>query len=423
MVERADRAYPTRVLVLLVALVAMLLMPAGSVAQEAPDYEAATLDGAPFDLASTRGSVVLLNLWATWCEPCREEMPELGSLAAEYQGAGLMVVGVNIDRTRSHDQIAAFAAKHGAEFPIVLDPDNTFARAFRTSGVPETVLIDRSGAIAHQWKGALEDDDPETRRLIQAALDSPGLLDDTAVPGVVSVGLAAAFLAGLVSILSPCVFPLIPTYAAFITGASVEELTARQRGGARWRTLRRGILFVAGFSAVFIALGASASALGEVLHDSRVWIARGGGIVMLIMGLHLLGVFRIPVIDRVARLDIGTRHGIGPLGTVAIGVAFGASWTPCIGPVLASILTLAAASASVWQGVTLLAVYSLGLAVPFLLATVLLDRFMVRRARFGVWLPRIERLSGALIVLIGILMVTGTLERLATRAAQFGTLG
>lgn len=337
--------------------------------------------------------------------------------------SGLMVVGVNIDRTRSNAEIAAFATEYGAGFPIVVDPGNTFARAFRTSGVPETVLIDRSGAIAHQWKGALEDDDPETRRLIQAALDSPGPLDDTAVPGVVSVGLAAAFLAGLVSILSPCVFPLIPTYAAFITGASVEELTARQRGGARWRTLRRGILFVAGFSAVFIALGASASALGEVLHDSRVWIARGGGIVMLIMGLHLLGVFRIPVIDRVARLDIGTRHGIGPLGTVAIGVAFGASWTPCIGPVLASILTLAAASASVWQGVTLLAVYSLGLAVPFLLATVLLDRFMVRRARFGVWLPRIERLSGALIVLIGILMVTGTLERLATRAAQLGTLG
>jgi cytochrome c-type biogenesis protein len=396
-------------------------------AEEAPNLSAPMLDGSgDLSLRDLRGEVVLVNIWATWCEPCKREMPELQALADEYSDEGLHVIGVSLDIGGSNERIAQFASDLGVNFILVRDEAGDFQKAFRTSGVPETILIDRAGNIAYQWKGELKTGSAENRSLIESALVSSGAVDSEAIPTVAAVGLLAAFAAGLLSVLSPCVFPLIPTYAAYITGVSADEMSrqqADQRQKTRRIALRNGLLFVGGFSVVFIAMGASASAIGGLLHDYRDWIARIGGVLLLVMGLHMLGVFRIGALDRIVRPSFGQSGAPArPIGTFAIGMAFGAGWTPCIGPALASILTLAAATASMGQGVLLLSIYSLGLAVPFLLGTVLIDRFMRHRKGFGPWLPRLERISAVLIIAIGILMISGALTRLTAWTSTTGAL-
>jgi cytochrome c-type biogenesis protein len=415
------------VLAFLLALLAGVLTWTPTSADEAPDLSAPLLDGTgDLSLHDLRGEVVLVNIWATWCEPCKREMPELQALSEEYGAEGLHVLGVSLDIGGSNERIAGFASDLGVNFTLVRDEAGDFQREFRTSGVPETILIDRSGNIAYQWKGELEADSAENRTLIEAALASTGAVESDAIPRVATVGLLAAFAAGLLSVLSPCVFPLIPTYAAYITGVSAEEMS-RQQADQRQKTRRialgNGLLFVGGFSVVFIAMGASASAIGGLLHDYRDWIARVGGVLLLVMGLHMLGVFRIAALDRIVRPSFGQSGAPArPIGTFAVGMAFGAGWTPCIGPALASILTLAAATASMGQGVLLLTIYSLGLALPFLLGTVLIDRFMRHRKGFGPWLPRLERISAVLIIAIGILMLSGALTRLSAWTSTAGTL-
>jgi cytochrome c-type biogenesis protein len=215
-----------------------------------------------------------------------------------------------------------------------------------------------------------------------------------------SVSLAVAFAAGVLSFLSPCVLPLIPSYVGFLTGMTAEELQVR-RGTA----LLHALWFVGGFSLIFIALGASASALGVVLLASQHWIARIGGVLVILFGLYLLGVLRPAFLMRERRVHLA-RKPLGYLGSSVAGAAFGAAWTPCIGPILGAILTLAATRASVWQGTGLLAVYSLGLAVPFLVTAFALDRFLVWFQRFRRYIVWVERVSGVLLIALGLLLVT-----------------
>ena len=401
----------------MIVLTVMAILPVRA-AETAPEYAASTLDGqGDLSLADLRGDVVLLNGWATWCRPCRQEMPLLQQLEQEYGDQGLRVVGVSIDRGDAAPKIEQFAADTGVTFTLLHDPKNTFARTFRTSGVPETMLIGRDGELLYRWKGPLEGT-PADREIIQAALDGTGT---GGTAPVTQVAIPVAFVAGLLSFLSPCVLPLIPTYAGVITGLSMNELSssapeARQR--ARRATFTNGLLFVAGFSAVFIALGASATLLGGWLIEYRVWIARVGGVILLVLGLHLLGVLRIPWLDRTVRVEAGTQRA-GGTGAFLIGVAFGAGWTPCIGPALAGILTIAAATASVREGVVLLAVYSLGLAIPFLAATAALDRFMASSSRFRRWLPRLQQASGVLVLIVAVILLTDSMTRLVELAARF----
>lgn len=230
---------------------------------------------------------------------------------------------------------------------------------------------------------------------------------------VQSVGLVVAFAAGLLSFLSPCVLPLIPSYVTFITGMSLDELTAEDaaRDRARRAVLVHGLLFIAGFTLVFVLMGASATFLGSLLRYASGWVERVGGVILIAFGLYLLGVLRLPGADREWRVHLGEKP-VGYLGTVLVGITFAAGWTPCIGPVLSGILALASTTGSVASGVGLLFVYSAGLAVPFLLAALLLQRFMGSMRRIGPWLPWISRISGGLLVALGILMVTGNFTTL-----------
>jgi cytochrome c-type biogenesis protein len=217
-------------------------------------------------------------------------------------------------------------------------------------------------------------------------------LSDVAVP--------IAFGAGLASFLSPCVLPLIPSYVTFITGMTLDDVAR-----ARRTALIHALLFVLGFSLIFLALGASATLLGRLLVTYRVWISRVGGVLVLTFGLYLLGVFNLGAFSRERRVHI-TDKPLGYLGTVVVGIAFGAGWTPCIGPILGSILTYAATQADVSRGVGLLAAYSLGLAIPFVLAAVLIERFVAVFQRMKSGMVWVSRISGALLVVVAILMLT-----------------
>lgn len=219
---------------------------------------------------------------------------------------------------------------------------------------------------------------------------------------------ALAFAAGLLSFLSPCVLPLIPSYVGFLTGLTVEELEVR-RGTA----LLHALWFVAGFSVIFVALGATASVLGVVLLHSQVWIGRIGGAVVILFGLYLLGVLRPAWLMRERRVQLA-RKPLGYAGSALVGVTFGAAWTPCIGPILGAILTLAAAQGSVAHGSALLAVYSLGLAVPFLITALALDRFLVWFQRFRPYLVWVERIAGVLLILLGLLLLTDRFTLIAS---------
>lgn len=221
--------------------------------------------------------------------------------------------------------------------------------------------------------------------------------------------LPLAFAAGVLSFLSPCVLPLVPSYLAYVGGSGATK---------RALLLRNSLLFVLGFSLIFIALGASASLLGSVLRSNRQILTIGGGILVILFGLVMLGVIRLPVLMRDTRLQ--ARHDAStPWGAVLLGMAFAAGWSPCIGPVLGGILTLAGASGTLGEGVIMLATYSLGLAVPFLLASLALDPFLRFSRGFRGWLPWVERTAGGLLVVAGVLMVTGTYTRLNTWLLQF----
>jgi cytochrome c-type biogenesis protein len=221
------------------------------------------------------------------------------------------------------------------------------------------------------------------------------------------VSFAVAFTAGLLSFLSPCVLPLIPSYVGFLTGLSAEELEMR-RGTA----LAHALWFVAGFSFVFMALGATASELGSVLLRYQTWIGRVGGVLVLLFGLYLLGIARPAFLLRERRVHLA-RKPLGYLGSAVVGVTFGAAWTPCIGPILGTILTFAAAAASVRQGTALLGVYALGLAIPFVLTAVALDRFLIWFQHFRPYLVWVERVAGGLLVVLGVLLVSDRFSLLA----------
>ena len=218
---------------------------------------------------------------------------------------------------------------------------------------------------------------------------------------------ALAFVAGLLSFLSPCVLPLIPSYVGFLTGLTLEELEVR-RGTA----LAHALWFVAGFSLIFIALGATASAFGVLLLRSQVWIGRIGGVVVILFGLYLLGVLRPALLMRERKVQLA-RKPLGYLGSAFVGVTFGAAWTPCIGPILGAILTLAAAQASVGHGAALLTAYSAGLALPFVVTALALDRFLAWFQRFRPYLVWVERIAGGLLILLGLLLVTDRFTLLA----------
>jgi cytochrome c-type biogenesis protein len=222
----------------------------------------------------------------------------------------------------------------------------------------------------------------------------------------IDIGVAASFGAGLVSFLSPCILPLVPPYLCFLAGTSLSELTAGRTVGMT--ALARALAFVIGFTCVFVALGASASTMGRLVSDHLGLLSRIAGIVIVVLGLHVAGLFRISVLMRHARFETVGRPA-GMAGAFAVGLAFGFGWTPCVGPVLTSILLLAGAEATVGRGAGLLMAYAAGIGVPFIAAALFTWPFLRAATRFRAHLAIIEKTMGFALVATGLIVFAGAM--------------
>ncbi len=218
-----------------------------------------------------------------------------------------------------------------------------------------------------------------------------------------------ALTAGILSFLSPCVLPIVPPYLAYMGGISMNEM---EDGSGRKRAIIAALFFVLGLSTVFIFLGFTASIFGQFFLQNQELLGKIAGGVIIIFGLHFLGVYRIPILDREARLDAGDKGG-SAFGAYVLGLAFAFGWTPCIGPQLGAILGIAATESSVARGTTLLAVYAAGLGIPFILAAVFIERSVGVMARLKKHMQLIERIMGALLIAVGIMLVTGAFSAFA----------
>jgi len=230
----------------------------------------------------------------------------------------------------------------------------------------------------------------------------------------VEFSLPLVFGAGVLSFLSPCVLPLVPPYLTYMSGASFDQLRADDAGAAalQRRVALTSLFFIAGFSLVFITLGATATAFGQAFRQALPILTPVAGVLIIAMGLHFIGVYRIGLLDRQMRHQ-GPGVASGPLGGFLLGLAFAIGWTPCIGPVLAAVLSVAAGRETAWEGAGLLALYSLGLGVPFFLAGIAIGPFLAFFQGFKKHLHTVERVMGVLLVITGVLFLTGNFTRLS----------
>lgn len=237
--------------------------------------------------------------------------------------------------------------------------------------------------------------------------------------GGFEVGFAAAFLGGLLSFLSPCLLPLVPPYLCLLAGITFDQLIESDRPDpmVTRRVFHAALAFVLGFSAIFVAMGASATLFGQWLADSADWLTHLAGLLLIALGLHFLGVLRFAFLMREARLSLEKPHGL--MGAFLVGAAFAFGWTPCVGPVLAAILFIAAGEETAGEGALLLAVYAAGLALPFLAAALAVRPFLSFAARFRPHLGRMEKIMGGLLVLTGLMFVTNTIDALGFWLVEF----
>jgi len=221
-----------------------------------------------------------------------------------------------------------------------------------------------------------------------------------------------AFTAGFLSFVSPCVLPLVPSYITYITGVSFKDLADEKiKSRVRWATILHSLLFIVGFSTVFILMGASASYLGQVLIEYQSWIMRGGGILIILLGIHFTGLISIPFLQMEKRFEL-KKKPLGYLGSFLVGVVFAAGWTPCIGPILSTILIYVSTSKSYTTGIYLLSVYSLGLGLPFFLSSLAFSTFLSAFARIKRYMRWITIISGIFLILIGVLFLTDTFREI-----------
>lgn len=224
----------------------------------------------------------------------------------------------------------------------------------------------------------------------------------------VTVSYSAAFAAGLLSFFSPCVLPLIPAYFSFITGMSLEELTENYHAGIRKKVIVSTLAFILGFSVVFVLLGASASFLGNLTHAYRDYIRIAGGIIIIVLGIHLTGLVRIPFLEFEKRLHLKSKP-LNIFGTFLVGMAFGAGWSPCTGPQLGSILAIAMGKETIGQGVVLLAIYSAGLAIPFVIISVFINYLLVFVKKATRFMKVFNTVAGSILILAGCLLLANKL--------------
>jgi cytochrome c-type biogenesis protein len=235
-----------------------------------------------------------------------------------------------------------------------------------------------------------------------------------------TISYTIAFTAGFLSFVSPCVLPLVPSYVSYITGLSLEQLTdPNGQKQVRWVTIKNSLLFILGFSLVFIAFGASATAVGQGLLAYQGTLRKIGGGLIILFGLYLIGVLKIPFLMKYRQYQFQNRPS-GALGSVLIGVAFAAGWTPCVGPILGTILLYASTTQSMSDGIGLLAAYSLGLGLPLLITALGVNAFLTSFRKFRNYLWLVSLISGVFLIIVGVMIFTNSLRLLAAWLARYG---
>lgn len=228
------------------------------------------------------------------------------------------------------------------------------------------------------------------------------------------ISILIAFSAGFLSFVSPCVLPLVPSYITYITGVSFKDLTEEKaKKKLRWVTISHSLLFIVGFSTIFILMGASASYLGQLLTEYQYWIMKAGGILIILLGIHFTGIINLPFLQIEKRFELRKRP-LGYLGSFLVGVVFAAGWTPCIGPILSTILLYASTSKNFMTGIFLLTIYSLGLGIPFFLCSLAFNSFLSTFDKIKRYMRVVTIISGSFLIIIGILFLTDTFSAINT---------
>jgi cytochrome c-type biogenesis protein len=228
------------------------------------------------------------------------------------------------------------------------------------------------------------------------------------------ISVLIAFSAGVLSFISPCVLPLVPSYITYITGVCFKDLKdGEERGKVRWKTMLHSLLFIIGFSTIFVLMGASASYLGQVLSRYQYWIMKGGGVLIIVLGIHFTGLITLPFLQVERRIEL-RKKPLGYLGSFLVGIVFAAGWTPCIGPILSTILLYASTTKNFTTGMLLLSVYSLGLGVPFFLSSLAFNSFLSAFEKIRRYMKIVTVVSGVFLIAIGILFLTDLFSTLNT---------
>jgi cytochrome c-type biogenesis protein len=232
--------------------------------------------------------------------------------------------------------------------------------------------------------------------------------------GAGNVSILVALSAGLISFLSPCILPVIPSYLAFITGISLEELSQQENlREVRKKVIANSLMFILGFSIIFITMGASATVIGRFLYKNIRWFEIIGGVFVIVLGLHFTGIFRLKFLDREKKIHL-KKKPLGYLGTCLVGMAFGAGWTPCVGPILGAILAMAATTQNVLKGIVLLSFYSAGMGLPFFLSAIILHKFFEYFKTIRKYFKVISVVGGVLLIIVGILLISGYFSSLSS---------
>jgi cytochrome c-type biogenesis protein len=232
--------------------------------------------------------------------------------------------------------------------------------------------------------------------------------------GAGNVSILVAVSAGLISFLSPCILPVIPSYLAFITGISLEELSQQENlREVRNKVIANSLMFILGFSIIFITMGASATVIGKFLYKNIRWFEVIGGVFVIVLGLHFTGIFRLKFLDREKKFHL-KKKPLGYLGTCLVGMAFGAGWTPCVGPILGAILAMAATTQDVLKGIVLLSFYSAGMGLPFFLSAIILHKFFEYFKTIRKYFKVISVVGGVLLIIVGILLISGYFSSLSS---------
>jgi len=402
---------------LFLALLSLTFYPAPLLAKEgpfpgstAPNFTLKNLSGEAVELRSLYSQgPVWLSLFTTWCPDCNIETPGLVQASKKHPEIRFVAVSLIEDKK----DVENFRKRLGVTYPLLLDEEGTITDLYQIRPIPLNIGIKQGGEIAFR-RQTVSPEDIET--LI------PSMSGTKPTPGTPSIPasqqgtldslfhtlpILASFVAGLLTFLSPCVLPLIPLYLSFVTGLELENLL-KEGAKARKHLMISTLFFVLGFGLVFILLGATASSLGRTLSGFQKYIRFGGGALMIALGLHIAGVFKFMPLYREMRFQLRNRP-LGFAGAFLMGLVFAVGWTPCVGPILSSILVLSAEQQTLGKGMALLASYSLGIGIPILLASAFLGSFQGFMKKIKPHFDTIEKFTGALLIVLGILLLTNKL--------------